>query len=457
MAFAKEYREEITLAYYCVNVALTVAAFVFGTIYLRYRDRRDQQRKEERQLAMEEKDRIDQKRKEWRHFAETIRSEYRILKAVNIPWEISKVKDTFENIQVYKGITGIDVLRFMINDPDRDECFENTELDALREDLDSIYQLLNTCASLILLGTVPNNIRADLGKLVTKLGQLALPFYKGEERDNILKCLKYFGRDFDSEKINDQEVNWKNIDDRITEDVQYVRCLRLGSASGDHAGHVQPSSDERWPLDNDNWEIPSSDGTSIHELLKKRGYGACSKFKFTFDVSALIQNNQQSLATINFLYQLHKDLEKQTYTKDFANKLRERAPDLEFIDKIARNDCDELVLVKVLHEIRDYIYIILKDQGAEALGTKRNRNIDTLRDVHESVTRIRPDEEIVRGICERFMDDLLSFYETMQPYHKSEGFKLQFEQLYDTFKAIIVIRNNDGRPTEVNYQHEIYV
>ena len=423
MAFAKEYRAEITLAYYCLNVALTFAVFVFGTIFLRYRDRRDQQRKE------------------WRHFAETIRSEYRKLKAENIPWKIAKVKDTFENIQVYKGITGIDVLRFMINDPDRDEYFKTTELDALREDLDLIYQLLNTCASLILLGTVPKNIRAELGELVTKLGKLALPFYKGEERVNILKCLKHFGRHFDGEKINDQEVNWRDIDNRIKQDVKYVRCLRFGSGSG---FFVQPLSAE------------SRD-------RERRGYGACSKFEFTFDVLAHIQNNQQSFATIKFLRQLHFDLEERTYTKDFADKLREHAPDLEFIDKITRNDSDGLVLVKVLHEIRDYIYIILEDQGAEALGTERNvnGNIDILRDVHESVTRIRPDEVIVRGICERFMCDLSFFNKTMQPYHKRRRFRLKFEQLYDTFLDSIVTRNNDGPitppssvETEVDCQYE---
>lgn len=414
MAFANEYRAEITLAYYCLNVALTFAVFVFGTIFLRYRDRRDQQRKE------------------WRHFAETIRGEYRKLKAENIPWKISKVKDTFENIQVYKGITGIDVLRFMINDPDRDECFKTTELDALREDLDLIYQLLNTCASLILLGTVPKNIRAELAELVTKLGKLALPFYKGEERINILKCLEHFGR---------QEVNWGNIDDRITQDVQYVRCLRFSSASG---VHVQPLS------------VESRD-------RERRGYCACSKFQFTLDVLTQIQNNQQSFATIQFLRQLHFDLEKRMYTKDFADKLREHAPDLEFIDKITRNDSDGLVLMKVLHEIRDYIYIILEGQGEKALGTKRNvnGNIDILRDVHESVTRIRPDEVIVRDICERFMYYLSFLNKTMQPYHKRRRFRLKFEQLYDTFRDLIVIRNNDGPipppssvETEVNCQYE---
>ena len=422
MAFAKEYRAEITLAYYCLNIALTVTVFVFGTIYLRYRDRRDQQRKE------------------WRHFAETIRSQYRKLKAENIPWKISKVKDTFENIQVYEGITGIDVLRFMINDPNHDKCFETIELDALLEDLDSIYQLLNTCASLILLGKVPKNIRAELRELVTKLGELALPFYKGEERYNILKCLKHFGRHFDREKINDQEVNWRNIDGRITEDVQYVRCLRFGSAN---LFHFQPSL-----------SVKSRD-------RERRGYGTCSKFKFEFD-SAHIGNNQQLFGTIDFLDRLHDDLERPAYTKDFADKLREHAPDLEFIVKIARNDSDGLVLAKVLHEIRNYIYIILEGQGAEALDAERNRNIDTLRDVHEIVTRFPPrDEVVVRTFCKQFMNDLSFLHESTKPYHKSSDFRLQFQQLYDTFHHLVFIRNNDGLiwpppsvETEVNCQHE---
>ena len=407
MAFAKEYREEITLAYYCLNFALTIAVFVFGTIYLRHRDRRDQQRKESQ-------DRTDQQRKEWRRFAETVMSEHRKLKAENIPWKISKVKDTFKNIQIYKEITGTDVLRFMVNDPDRDKCFKTTELDAFREDLDSIYQLLNTCASLILLGTVPKNIKSELGELVTKLGQLALPFYKGEERANILKCLDHFRRP------DQEEVKW-NIDDGITENVRYVRYLRFG---GVNQRRSQLSDRER-----------------------REKYGTCSKleFKFTFDYSDV---NQQSSRTITFLKQLHVDLEQETYTKDFAENLR--AKNLKFIDKIDGNDCDKLVKVKVLHEVRHYIHII--SEGREALDTKRNQNIDILREVHENVTKIRPDEVIVRDICERFIFDLSFLKETMQPYHKSEYFRLQFQQLYKMYCDSIIIRSNDGpRPRWKSY------
>lgn len=37
MDFAKAYKVEITLAYYCFNLSLTIAIFIFGTIYLRHR------------------------------------------------------------------------------------------------------------------------------------------------------------------------------------------------------------------------------------------------------------------------------------------------------------------------------------------------------------------------------------------------------------------------------------
>ena len=156
MAFAKTYREDIALAYYCFNLALAIAFFIFGTICLRHRDRRDQ------------------RKKEWRQFAETVRSKYRNLKAENIPWKISKVKKTFGNIQFDTEINGLDVLRFMIGSEYK--SFNTTELEALCEDLKPIFQLLNTCASLTLLGAVPHNIKTELGTLIAELGELTLPF-----------------------------------------------------------------------------------------------------------------------------------------------------------------------------------------------------------------------------------------------------------------------------------------
>ncbi|KAL9953045.1 hypothetical protein ACROYT_G040396, partial [Oculina patagonica] len=174
MAFAKDYKEEITLAYYCFSLALTIAVLIFGTIYLWYRDRRDQQRRE------------------WRQFAERIYSEYNSkLKAKDIPRKVSKVRDTFQKIRMNSTISGLDVLRYMLTDSNYERS-KTTQLECLREDLLSIFQLFNVCYSLLLLGKIPKNIKEELTDVVTELGDIALPFFKGKQRKIILKCLEHF-------------------------------------------------------------------------------------------------------------------------------------------------------------------------------------------------------------------------------------------------------------------------
>lgn len=400
MAFAKAYREEITLAYYCCNLTFTIAIFIFGTIYLRHRDRRDQQRKE------------------WRQFAEIIRSEYIKLKAQNIPCKISKVKDTFGNVHIYEEITGLDVLRCML-DADY-KCTK--ELETLGEDLNSIFQLLNTCASLILLGTVPNNIRAELGKLVTELSEITLPFYRGEERAIILKCLKHFGSGGKSAVKAERRMT--KIDARLEGAVPYVQYLRFGGQFMDHSF------------------IPY-----------RRCYSECRYFRLELENLPRRAPDEP----LNFLKQLHVDLQNEKYTPDFARELRQHLRNLKFVDGIASGN-DKLVLVKVLHEIRVYIHLILN--GRKPLNGDSTRNIEILRDVHELVTKIRPDEEIVRYTCERFMTDLSFLTKNMNPYHKSQGFRLQLQEMYGAFCDLIIIREHprhslppNSTGTE-NYQYE---
>lgn len=382
MTFAKVYREEITLAYYCFNCALTIAIFVFGTIYLRYRDR------------------TDQKRKEWRQFAETIRNDYSKLNAKCILQRISHINKTFENIRIYKEITGIHILRFMIN-AER-SSFRTVELHSLLEDLGSIYQLLNTCASLTLLGTVPPNIRDGLGKLIVELGELTLPLYSGEERATILKCLEHFGcgrrRQFEKKE--------KQIERTIEGDVPYVRCLEFG------------------------------EGTEYRGLRGCGNYEDVKRFNANFCGRVL-----KPAEPLNFLIQLDSDLEREDYRSEFVSELREQAANLTFLDKISSDDEDELVLMKALHEIR--VYIHLAAQQRKPLDKEMNSNMDLLRGIHEQVTRIKPDQLIVKETCVRFMQDLNFLRANMQRYHKSKGFSLQLQQLYETFCDLIVIRKGD--------------
>ncbi|XP_068692054.1 uncharacterized protein [Montipora foliosa] len=417
MGFATEYRDIIIFVYYCVNVGLAISIFAFGTLYLRYRDRRDQQRKEDR-------DRRDQQRKEWRDFAETIRRERNELKSKNIPWKISEVKNAFGKIQIYKDIKGTDVLRFMMRDPDY-KRFKTKQLDALREDLDSAFPLLSRCASLILLGTVPENIRAELGRLVTDLVELTLPFYKGEERvDTILKCLEHFGH-YGSDKKK-EESRRSNVDERLETDIPYVRQLRFGDWQA--AINYKPFSKTAM-----NYEHCSKEAIN---------YDQCSKFTFQsmFQSPSLWEVQDDQCQQRGFLQKIQNDLDTEKYMSDIAKELRQQAYNLNFIDKIDSGDRDELVVVKVLHEIRNYIHFI--EQGP--LDEERNRNLETLKDIHERVTKVGLDEVIVRDTGRRFEEEISFLMKNMQKYHKSKGFRSQFEQLYRRFQEIIVIKGNSG-------------
>ena len=320
MAFATTHRDEITLAYYCFNLSLTTAFFVIGTIYLRHRDRRDQQRKE------------------WRQFAETIRSGYGNLKSQNILSKISKVKETFRNIKMDIEITGLDILRYMINS--NCECFKTTQLEALCEDLTPIFQMLNTCASLILLGTV----QAELGTTVTDLGELILPFYKGEKRATILTCLKHFASGGKPKVETERRVS--DVDVRLEQDFPYLKHLRFEGTSGGIL--ITGNSD----------------------------YSEPGRFHFELNMFD---------KPLDSLYQLQFDLEEPTCKSDFARELRELPLNLKYSGQSC-SDGDKLVVVRALHEVRVYIHLLLEKR--EAIVDETNENIERLKVMHERVTRI---------------------------------------------------------------------
>ena len=216
MAFAKDYREEITLRYYCFNLALAMAFFIFGTIYLWLRDKRDQQRRE------------------WRQFAERIYSEYSKLKDKGITRKISKVKD--KKIRMHSEITGLDVLRYMLAEGNYERS-KTTQLECLREDLQSIFPLFNVCSSLLLLGNVPKNIKEELIDVISDLGKMTVPFFKGKQREIILRCLKHFSND--RQKL-ETERRIRELDSRLEGDIPYVKnYLIFGTKDGSLPGQLR--------------------------------------------------------------------------------------------------------------------------------------------------------------------------------------------------------------------------
>ena len=217
--FAKEYKESITLTYYCGNLLLTIVVFVFGTIYLWHKDRRDQQRRfredredqnrrnqedrrdhqrhlqEDREHLnrRDQEDRRDHQRREWCQFAERIYTDYSSLRRNQILENMLKVKKTFEKFPIHSEVTGLDVLRYWLaDDRHRNVSSESPQLRALRKDLHRIFLQLNSCHSLIHLGEVPKNTKEELRYVVEELGNVAKPFLTGDKLRVALTCLEHF-------------------------------------------------------------------------------------------------------------------------------------------------------------------------------------------------------------------------------------------------------------------------
>ena len=402
MAFAKDYREEITLSYYCFNLALAMAFFIFGTIYLWLRDKRDQQRRE------------------WRQFAERIYSEYSKLKDKGITRKISKLKDTFENIRMHSEITGLDVLRYMLAEGNYERS-KTTQLECLREDLQSIFPLFNVCSSLLLLGNVPKNIKEELTDVISYLGKMTVPFFKGKQREIILRCLKHFSND--RQKL-ETERRIRELDSRLEGDIPYVKnYLIFGTKDGSLPG--QP-----WVGPFNLAEVYDGGRTTM-ELANGQDYSKCSKFSLYVN-----ENNLQGRDLIS-LQALHQDLENPRYLRDFARELRKKQPvPLDLIEQITHLDTDELVVEKVLHEIRVYIYRLL---NGSQYSTEIEANKARLLRVQEEVTKVRPTETIVKGICERLIEDLQRL-QASQYHCNSEEFCEKLQELRNKLLDIQIIR-----------------
>ena len=253
-----------------------------------------------------------------------------------------------------------------------------------------------------------------------------------------MKCLKHFGSGgkptVDVDTILDKKA------------LTYIECLRFCVAS--RRDVVERTDGLLIPR---FFEAPTTQAS--HNW--SRNNTECSRFRLKFDIDVLEHDLGERF---NFLKQLQGDLEEEKYLSDFAKELRKDLKNLKFSDKIDTEN-DKLILVKVLHEVRKYIDLILKK--SEALDAETYQNIEILREVYERATIIKPDEVIVRGICEHFISDLFTLRKSNHPYHRSESFKVQLEELYRKFHELIAIRQNTEpsppsteRNMTENYQYE---
>ncbi|CAH3112925.1 unnamed protein product, partial [Pocillopora meandrina] len=345
--FAEEYAELITFVYYCSNISLTAVVFLFGTCFLWYRDRKYQKRKDDEEGR-------NHQRREWRKFAERMNDDYRNLRSNQTLENILKVKKTFEDLKVHSKVTGLDVLRYWLaDDRHRNVWSESPQLRALREDLHRIFLQLNFCSSLIHLGEVPKNITEELRYVVEELGNVAKPFLTGDKLKVASTCLKHFGMPVKKEEEEEGggvggEEEEKKLYELVEGNIPYLDSLKFG--------------------DNDDRDSSTSSPPPPVDY---------SQSKFFFNVSMPDDKH-------NFLWELHDNLETGEYRTLLVRGFKERQaePPPNLTDPIGDEDSDEVVLAKVLHEVRYYIHHLQNNRELWETAV----NVGRLRQVHEEIT-----------------------------------------------------------------------
>ncbi|XP_066030634.1 uncharacterized protein [Pocillopora verrucosa] len=417
-----------SLVYYCFTGLIAFAAFAIGNVYLWKRDQKNQKErsKEEREYQerrqeydrecherrrkedREHQDRRyqeesrDHRRREWRQFSDRINADYSELKSNDIPRKISKVKDTFEHMRIHSTVTGLDVLRYMLNDDNyRNLVSESPQLQALREDLHMIFLPLNVCSSLLQLGEVPPYIKEELRFVVEELGNLAEPFLTGEQQRVALKCLEYFGSNRSSNEHGQRGVEGLGV--RIKAIVPYVNSLQFIS-------------------------------------MEDCDYSKCKKFSFYFKESIMFNN----LGNLKFLRELLKYLEGVALSARIFKGQPAELP-VESIEPINDSDSDEVILMKVLHEVRLYIHLILNENLSREDNERVERNIERLRQLYEKGgKKIEAEEEKIKHICYWFILDLQKIEKEIPPHLIKQGFGTQLKDLYDKQFCPMMVAKNPG-------------
>ena len=366
--FAEEYAELITFVYYCSNISLTAVVFLFGTCFLWYRDRKYQKKKDDEEGR-------NHQRREWRKFAERMNDDYRNLRSNQTLENILKVKKTFEDLKVHSKVTGLDVLRYWLaDDRHRNVWSESPQLRALREDLHTIFLQLNFCSSLIHLGEVPKNITEELRYVVEELGNVAKPFLTGDKLKVASTCLKHFGRPVKKEEEDEggrggggggeeegggggeeergggdilylAETKREELDQSVEQVIPYVNSLKFDD------GREPPTNDRSPRLD-------------YSQLIK-------------FSLNLSMPNEEYV-----FLKDLCRILEKEENKISLARNIRDQLaePPLNLIDPFSDEDSNEVVLAKVLHEVRYYIHYLQNNRPLPEIdGINAVGNIERLR------------------------------------------------------------------------------
>ena len=238
--------------------------------------------------------------------------------------------------------------------------------------------------------------------MVEELGNLAEPFLTGEQQRVALKCLEHFGSNWSSNAVTEHfERGVRELDVRIKAIVPYVNSLQFIS-------------------------------------MEDCDYSKCKKFSYNWEQSVMV-NNLRNLESFRELLKsenysvLGELLEYLEGVALCVWVFKEQPAELpvKSIELINDSDSDEVILMKVLHEVRLYIHLILNENLSREDNERVERNIERLRQLYvKGGKEIESEEEKIKYFCHRFILDLQRIKDEIPPHLIKQGFGTQLEDLY---------------------------
>ena len=374
--FTEEYEKPITASYYLSNILCAIVLFllqcIISKIY-RKKDRnysescrqKDQNynescrqedqnynescRQEDRdytercrqqtllaQIRFKQEKLTEDQNREWRRFADEFFKKY--TESQDILEKLSKVKNTAECMPIHSEVTGLDVLRYMLSNANYYN-FESKspELRALRKNYLGIFSQLKYCSASLPSGIAPEEIMEFLRELVEELWKVVEPFLTSEQQRTALKCRERFGSNRASNTATEHDTRRESEVD-VKSIIPYVDSLQFGGSDAKMFLIYLPGVDKALKDYNDNE-----------------------------------RNNLQ------FLRKRNKQLETQSAT--FFREHQAKRP-VGSVEQIRKHDSNEVILMKVRHEVRLYIHLILSQSLSISENEQVNRNINSLREIH---------------------------------------------------------------------------
>lgn len=171
-------------------------------------------------------------------------------------------------------------------------------------------------------------------------------------------------------------------------------------------------------LGDDDWSTPM--------------YSQC--IKFSFDVSML--NNKYK-----FLKDLHSILEMEEYKTVCVKKLK----DLNLNDPIVKGDSDEVVLAKVLYEVRYYIHHLQSNPQLTMIDEMNvEDHINILHQVYKEIIELPMMKKVVKAFFQGCISDL-KFVADDLPDHLCNGeFYRRFSTEWDRVRGMFTIGAQQG-------------